>query len=1116
MPIFRSNINSIILLVVFCLSTFLVFGNAHAEDSECTQLADKKLEIEKKVAELEAENESLLDTIIKSVESFVSGGKQAEVAFLGTAKDLEAVEETINEVTGDLGRVGKLIKRFKKENETLLAKLESSKEALEKVAAGGKKAKELASATAKKLEKAIEKVELVLRWIAEIRQFIAESDAARLRHGTELIGMFCEVVETIEITTVAGVSLGYAIQACKGLTGMLGDISSINDELLRKNKLLRDAGVKFDLYPHALSDKPQEDPERAERIKEIRRLNQEIRELNEKITEKCDPIRRSYEVARKYCNKHVGDPLKLSNEHYVAQFNADKAREEFDQRWKDVPSTEEIDRAISELEAEKKANEQKIKALQERTRNPRLRLTTQEGINIGYQQRKLKERNAFIDDSLLKTLKDQKKSAPKRDSSAEHLAELEREACLKKVEYNNTKCKWNECMKEKLRFEATNGVCWANKSLTKEQIDAHIKAVYDTLYLKCKEMNPEECEGGMVRVSAPTLVIPADGRPAYYVSVDTGEPPEDQDQPPGVDIPPGTPAPPGTQLPAGTTLTPGGAQPDQPGLLTPPTGVSQAQPSVDVGRDKCEPELPEKCQECASGVSKCKQELQALQQKLGQAKADFKTNKDELRKVQSQIDSLKVNLQFDSSLEDDLRKLEYETRPLINAKITELEKELARLDVEVEAKWQNCLAQAKRCHPYVRIPLLKQRREYINEALSTLRTELAQVRVSGGGIYGDWNAGQLAQMRKINDKIHKLEQELKGIAPKLKASREKARKFALAGNDPCPKIGVLWEELGDIMEKIAPLEEEDKAAQAAYDYAEAGLRLAQAEAAPGGVTTREAQAEVRRWAQARADAVLRIKEIRAELYPLRESKKELEQEITRLGPQCPDCDTYLFDKPKPKPDEEPKTDQAEEECPPLIEDGKRIYFHSLEISNSTKDKITVTLTGEELYQIQHIGPGMIRILRFMPIEYMFVTIKGKTSQKIGIPVPREEPRESRYIEKRGGSYGYARRPEEKDKKPTYSVSEDRETKSPYSQFKKEAPAQEPKICPKTGKPLPPDDGGPTPYGGEPEPFPPPEGFITRGFTIRLELCVSKVEKDKKIFVTEDITILPEIGPLKGE
>ena len=620
----------------------------------------------------------------------------------------------------------------------------------------------------------------------------------------------------------------------------------------------------------------------------------------------------------------------------------------------------------------------------------------------------------------------------------------------------------------------------------------------------------------MVRVSAPTLVIPADGGPAYNVSVDTGEVPESQDQPPGVQVPPGTPAPPGSQLPAGTTLTPGGAQPDQPGLLTPPTGVSQAQPSVDAGRDKCEPELPEKYQKCASGVSKCKQELQAFQQKLGQTKADLKTNKDELRKIQSQIDSLKVNLQFDSSLNDALRKLEDETRPRINAKVTELEKELTRLDVHVEAKWQNCLAQAKRCHPYVRIPLLKQRREYINEALSALRTGLAQVRVSGGGIYGDWNAGQLARMRKINDKIYKLEQELKGIAPKLKASREKARKFALAGNDPCPKIGVLWEELGDIMEKIAPLEEEDKAAQAAYDYAEAGLRLAQAEAAPGGVTTREAQAEVGRWAQARADAVLRIKEIRDKLYPLRESKKELEQEITRLGPQCPDCDTYLFDKPKPKPDEGPKPDKAEEECPPLIEDGKRIYFHSLEISNSTKDNITVTLTGEELYQIQHIGPGMVRILRFTPIEYMFVTIKGKQSQKMGRPALPGERRGGRYIEKRGSSYGFDRRIEAKDKKPTYSFSEDHETKRPYSQFKKEAPAQEPKICPKTGQPLPPDDGGPTPYGGDPEPLPLGEGFITRGFTIRLELCVSKVEKDKKIFVTEDITILPEIGPLKGE
>jgi hypothetical protein len=1113
MLIFRSNIKGIILLIVFCLSTFLVFGNSYAEDSECQRLIKEKEAKEKEVARLEALNESIVDTIIDIVETVVGYAEPVKVFFWGSAKDLEEVKDVIEEVNGDLDTAGGLIGRFKKDSEGLLVALKESQVALKKVVIKTEQAREIADNTAKRLEKAIDTTKKVLHWVAEIRLLMEESDAGRLNHGKELVATLCGVLDEAEVGSKAIVPLAYTTQACKGLTGILEDLVFINATMLKRNQQLRDAGVEFDLYPHALSDQPKEDPEKAARVEKIRELNQEIKDLKEDITDDCDPIRRSYEVVRKSCNKQVGDPNKLSADHGLAQTRADKAREKYDQEWGDLPSTEDVDRAIGELENEKKSNQQKIEALRKELQ------TAKKGRRnaIIDKIRSLQERNRYIDDKPLKKLKGQKKSAPKKDSSAEHLGELERDACLKKVEYNNTKCKWNECMKEKLRFEATNGVCWANKYLTEKQIEAHIKAAYETLYEKCKEMDPEDCEGRMVKVSAPTLVIPADGSPAYYVSVDTGEPPEDQDQPPGVEVPPGTPAPPGTQLPAGTTLTPGGAQPDQPGLLTSPTGgVSQAQPGVDAGRDKCELELPKKYQKCASGVSKCKQELQTFQQKFGQAKADLIINKDELRKVQSQIDSLKVNLQFDTSLKDVLRKLEYETRPRINAKITELEKELTRLDVQVEAKWQNCLTQAKRCHPYVRIPLLKQRREYINGALSALRTELAQVRVSGGGIYGDWNAGQLARMRKINDKIHKLEQELKGIAPQLKASREKARKFALAGNDPCPKIGVLWEELGDIMGKIAPLEEEDKAAQAAYDYAEAGLRLAQAEAAPGGVTTREAQAEVRRWAQARADAVLKIKEIRAVLYPLRESKKELEQEMTRLGPQCPDCDTYLFDKPKTKPDEGPKPDQAEEECPPLEEDGKLFYFHSLEISNSTKDNITVTLTGEELYQIQHIGPGVLRILRFMPIEYIFVTIKGRPSQKMGMPVPPGERGESRYIEKRGSSYGYARRLKEEGKKPTYSFSEDPETKRPYSQFKKEAPAQEPKICPKTGKPLPPDDGARTPYGGDPEPLPPGEGFVPRGFTIRLELCVSKVEKDRKIFVTEDITILPEIGPLKGE
>jgi DNA repair exonuclease SbcCD ATPase subunit len=1097
MPIFRSNIKSIILLVVLCLSTFLVLGNSYAKD--CHRLIKEKEAKEKEVARLEAENESMVDTIIDIVETVVGYAEPVRVFFWGSAKDLEEVKDVIEEVNGDLDTAGGLIGKFKKDSEGLLVAVKKSQAALKKVVNRTEQARKIADKTAKRLEKAIENTKKVLHWVAEIRLLMKESDAARLSHGKELVATLCGVLEEAEVGSKAIVPLAYATQACKGLTGILEDLVFINATMLKRNQQLRDAGVEFDLYPHAFSDKPEEDSEKAARVEKIRELNQEIKDLKEDITRDCDPLTRAYEVVRTYCNKQVGDPNKLSAEHTLAQVRADKAREKFDKIWGDLPSTEEIENKIRELESDKKSNQELIKTLQRRATNPRL--SNRQRITIANQQRELKEKNDFID-TRLPDLRKKLKKAPHRDSVAKDLAELERKACIKNVEYHNTKCKWNECMKKKLRFEATNGVCWANKSLTKKQIAAHIKATYETLYEECKEMDPADCEGKMVKVSAPTMVIPADGGPAYNVSVDTGEVPESQDQYPGVQVPPGKSASPGTQTPASATFTPGQAQPTQPGSLTPPSGPSQAQPSVGVSRDKCEPELPKEYQKCASEVSKSKQELRTLQQTLRQAKADLKTNKDELRKVQSQIDSLKVNLQFDTSLKDELRKLEYETRPQISAKITALEKELPGLEKIVETKWQNLLAQAKKCHPYVRIPLLKQRREYIDTAIEELKIELAQVRVSGGGIYGDWSDGQLARMRKVNDKIHKLEQELKGIAPKLKASREKARKFALAGNDPCPKIGVLWEELADIMERIAPLEEEDKAAQAAYDYAEAGLRLAQAEAAPGGVTTREAQAEVRRWAQARADAVLRIKEIRDKLYPLRESKKELEQDITLLGPQCPDCDTYLFDKPKPKPDEEPKPDQAEEECPPLEEDGKLIYFHSLEISNSTKDKITVTLTGEELYQIQHIGPGMVSILRFKPIEYIFVTIKGRPSQKMGSPFPPGDRGGSRYIEKRGSSYGYARRPEDKDKKQTYSSLED--------------PAQKPKLCPKTGKPLTPDDGGLTPYGGDPEPLPPGEGFITRGFTIRLELCVSKVEKDKKIFVTEDITILPEIGPLKGE
>ncbi|MBW1797791.1 MAG: hypothetical protein JRJ21_05165, partial [Deltaproteobacteria bacterium] len=402
MPIFKSNIKSIILLVVFCLSTFLVFGNAHAEDSGCTQLADKKLEIEKKVAELEAENESIVDTIIDIVKTVIGYAEPVNVSLSGSAKDLEKVKDVIEEVNGDLDTAGGLIGKFKKDSEGLLAALKESQAALKKVAKRTEQVRKIVAKTAKRLEKAIENTKKALHWVAEIRLLMKESDAARLSHGKELVATLCGVLDAAEVGSKAIIPLAHITQTCKGLTGILEDLVFINATMLKRNQQLIDAGVKFDLYPHALSDKPQEDPERAERIKEIRRLNQEIRELNEKITDKCYPIRRSYAVARKYCNKHVGDPLKLSNEHYVAQFNADKAREEFDQRWKDVPSTEENDRAISELEADKTNNERKIKGLlrqMQSARGPRLNA-------IADKIRSLQEENRHID-APLKKLKGQ-------------------------------------------------------------------------------------------------------------------------------------------------------------------------------------------------------------------------------------------------------------------------------------------------------------------------------------------------------------------------------------------------------------------------------------------------------------------------------------------------------------------------------------------------------------------------------------------------------------------------------------------------------------------------------------------------------------------------------------
>ena len=128
MPIFRSNIKSIILLVVFCLSTFLVFGNSYAEDSECQRLIKEKEAKEKEVARLEALNESIVDTIIDIVETVVGYAEQVEVFFSGSAKDLEEVKDVIEEVNGDLDTAGGLIGKFKRDSESLLKKLKESKE----------------------------------------------------------------------------------------------------------------------------------------------------------------------------------------------------------------------------------------------------------------------------------------------------------------------------------------------------------------------------------------------------------------------------------------------------------------------------------------------------------------------------------------------------------------------------------------------------------------------------------------------------------------------------------------------------------------------------------------------------------------------------------------------------------------------------------------------------------------------------------------------------------------------------------------------------------------------------------------------------------------------------